>query len=687
MKRSMRILSLIIAFITVLSLFSCSPSDDGTVKPPQNNGGSSQNNGGSSQNNGGGSDAIHPTFLSRAVELAESVDAIPTSVELHGEGVGAKLLSSPLLGNFGVSLLSDSVGGSDVSDPKNNSDYQWYLQTDRLTHDMYYTMSGYGDEVIESVKIIKKIAVENIVQLNTWVTGFTSQFAEHIRMNYDSANDVVIIEAITTINGPTARYCKINATYDKNGKAIVDAYMTDVVDGKLDREYNVYYAEDDEWNVVCYNSFGELPHQYSYMSHADLSVKERSIITYLLGGAAFKMKGEEGTPNIYFVTEYDSGLIYDGQTGQYIKGEPKIGSQSFYLANSNNERVGMIHTYEKHISLTLDAYEMKGWNKLLLNGSEYTLQIGDVLYGGDFKSIDVGGKSAQIAIQNNHCPSIYISFELGNNASVESEIKKILSEIGLAFKDSACEKLLSLPERAHDLRAKFEIAGVDGNYMLTNDFFVESIDKFIVHPNTPEEIMAFLSQPKVPIEQQTDDSSYYEIYNATLDGKASIDPESGNVDLSAISISLSGSALLVRDGKYAVCAVISNGFESRVISSAEATWNGGDLKISGLSKFDLHEVELGEYSIRIYLAKVGSDSSIRISPILSVGVSDTLDFELEQDGNIIAVNATAEEILVNRFVKPEEEKPEDDTTEGDATEGEITEGETTEDNLKVPDKQ
>ena len=651
------------------------------------------------------------TYLARAEELANNIDDLPNASELsslatevkdEAEAVSAysKVMNSTRIMSAVSSRSAKSESGAvsdyvDFSDPEKNENYQQYLMSGRLTADQYHTQIGYGDEIVRMFKEYKTEALNNVVQFNTWVT--VGYFNARYRLNYDPITDVVTIEYLSGDDYNTTKcYAFMQSTYDENGKVVIEGYRLDTfTDGSQpDCTLSLSYHEDDYWEVSSIEHSEELEWKvFNYLCGCNLSgvAKEFFLLPY---GDLILIK--KAAPVCIDLRRQDCvGYIWDEQQGAEIS---VIEPQYYYtLNNSCAEKVGTWSRIEMHfgtyVTIELDMYEIEGWDKFYYQDGYYYVEGDGKVIAKDgnpfidgiyFHDIKAENYSYSVNVWYNkddiYCPSLQITIkELKDGATFYGALREILQDNGITIKDESVYDQLYYMDDPREVLSQFNALGVNGNDIANPELFEELVEKYKPETITIEEALALRDEPSIAVEEQEEDLSYYTLFEPTVSGEATLNAVDGTLDMSGISVSLEGNSLAEDGAEYAVVAVLTDGFDSVQIAYATAVSADGSVTVTGATSVDfvqvLFEQPFGNYSIKMYFARVTDEGFVKISTLYNVPVAAG-ETVLEGDGYKLTIDCSEGVNLEYVEVLPPEEPVEPETPEGEEpVEPEIPEGE------------
>ena len=598
------------------------------------------------------------TFLSRAVELAELVNEVPLTADVHN---GAKKTENKA-GNDTqktkpVTVRSDSTafrsivapmtsGSIDVTDPADNSAYHTWPFADSE-----YARMTWADNYIEQIKQIKDIATDNIVQLGVWVDGFTSQYAQRIRLCYDSVNDVATIESLNTnVLMDGGIYWRIRSTYNADGNTVIDASLKSVDAGKVVSNNSVYYIENEEW-LVCMDS-DDTGNNGGGICYADLSA-DGNPYTFLSGDLLNYRFYMAGKPYVYFEMEHTVSEEYDA-------------GYNYFLNDSNSDRIGKLFHQENTAVLWLDVYRLTGWDRLEkierqdfgANSStstypiEYKLTIGETIFGEEVKEfiVDGGHLDGGYTIRINtfpisgNCPALAFTVytekdENGKSKTAAEIVKTTMDYFGLSFKDEVVSEQIANADRVDELLKKFKAFGEDGKFYISKELFKERLAEYLTVDYSAADIYRYLDETTVAIDEQKKDETYYAIFSAETTGAVVWNTETDEADLSEITATVKKNALMQKSGEYVLCVAWCDAFHAHAVAETTAIWQDGDLSLTGLTTFSITELPIGEYSLKAYVAKKVDGGYLRISQLFDLYSDGEFTSEKIWETSVSTLNA------------------------------------------------
>lgn len=582
---------------------------------------------------GGGDGDDKATLLDRAQELSQEVDKIILTKDLLS-GAGSVATSA---GEESEAVFANASSGmQDVSDPAQNDRYQDYLEWGRLTMDTTRTHLSNADHFVEEVKAVKADVLNWVVQLNTWVTDFsTSEYGS--RLNYDAVNDVVIMEKVSRTDnylyGESFTYYNIKAAQSEEGKALIDASFISTHSGELNYRSSVRFFEDELWLYAT-----EI-----------LNVQSKNLMRILVYADLVN-----GTIASVSQSDRETALIKRGDETGYIVKPHYSNDFRLYADNAQGERVANAFYYPDGVSYAyIDIYELTGWDALYTDGTNYELLLenGEVL-SPQRKEFTVLDTPVEAATYERDCPYLAIYFKPTQEKSFSDYVLGSLAAFGLSFKDKSVEDVFKGYDDLDAFRRSVKVFDEDGTFEPTAEEFEVLFERIDIKSPTVDEMRAMAQSEKVTYDKQVEDEAYYELYDTTFSGQASLNQDTGVLNLANIAVS-SGESVILNEGKYRLCIALCDEFSSVLVSSVEAEYEKGTLSITGAPEYDLSQAPEGEYVLKAYLAK---ENGTRVSRLTKITSAESGVYSLSTEDKELTVTAGVEGITVlHKAIVQEEE--------------------------------
>ncbi len=570
----------------------------------------------------GGDGEGKATLLDRAQELSQEVDKILLSEDLLG--LSETAVSTAKAGGE-ESFVDVSAGMTDVSDPAQNGRYQEYLEGGRYTMDTTKTHLTNADTFVNEIKAVKADVLNWVVQLNTWVSDFsTSEYGS--RLNYDAVNDVVIMEKVSRddnyLYGESFTYYNIKAAQNESGKARIEASYISTHSGELNYRSSVRFFEDELWLYATEIMNVQSKNLMRIVVYADLV---------------------NGTIASVSQTDRETALIKRGDETGYIVKPHYSNDFRLYADNAQGERVANAFYYPDGVSYAyIDIYELTGWDALYTDGTNYELLLenGEVL-SPQRKEFTVLDTPVEAATYERDCPYLAIYFSPTQEKSFSDYVLGSLAAFGLSFKDESVADVFKGYDDLDAFRRSVKVFDKDGTFEPTEEEFADLFERIDIGSPTIEEMRPMAECVKVPYGEQVEDQAYYEIYNTDFSGTVSLNQDTGVLNLSEIAVT-SGQSVILNKGKYNLCIALCDEFSSVLVSSKQADYTGGTLSITGAPEYDVNNAPLGAYTLKAYLAK---ESGTRISKMVTLSAADG-EYLKENAESVLTVKAGVEGLTV-----------------------------------------
>ena len=585
---------------------------------------------------GDGGEGSKPTYLTRAKELAETIDKVPSMsalCELGGGAAGASVLASSASATLQPLACPD--GYTDVTDPKDNADYQAAIADGRHRHmDMYAAGLSNSDLSVRNVQEIKKDALNEIIQLNTWVKTQGGALSNKYRMSYDPFSDVVTIEMIEDYDylGKYAiQYRHITATYNEKGESVISAYFLETLDGEMYMTESIHF-EENNFFAISYDSNGNEDivgdeEEYDFFCYADLaSAGKDTVCMYKNRYITFSRIGENR-----------AYVLMEGENQSQIR-----------IENAAGERLGYLNVSRWGTDINMDIYELGGITGIYKNGNDYKLEVnGEPLKSGSF--FDNCWSLVQVSATpiEDYIPLLRVSVSFSAQATLSAKeiLDGTLADLGITIADPSALRQYAM---AGDLNAFYNSYRVFKDVGVENAdtaWIVSMMEKYALPAVSNETLTALLTEPAIEKQAQVADENYYAVFRAQFTGTASLNAETLQIDLGGINGSTELSAMLTVGEEYALVAALWDGTLTPV-GEAVATCTETGLSVTGLGVIDVTELAPGQYKIRVFLAKKTADGYTRISNFLAPTTEEPITASVTVDGTVYTVTADATAMTV-----------------------------------------
>lgn len=606
------LLCVLLAALLLLSLAACGGDGDGGAGEPK------------------------PTYLTRAKELAETIDKVPSMsalCEMGGSASGASALASK--SDAPLQPLACPNGYTDVTDPKNNADYQAAIADGRPRHmDMYAAGLSNSDLSVNEVQRRKDRALAGVTQLDTWVQGVGTSPFEKYRMSYDPLSDVVTIEILEDYDylGKAAiRYYHITASYNEKGESIIRSYFLETLNGEMYMTESIHF-EENNFFAISYDSNGNEDivgdeEEYDYFCYADLASEGKdTVCMYKTQYITFSRIGEN---RAYMLKEAENAC--------QVRFESAVG-----------ERLGYLNVSKWGIDINMDVYELGGITGIYKNGNAYKLDVnGAPLKGGSL--IDGCWSLAQVSAAPNedYIPMLRVSVSFTDQATLSAKeiMDGALADLGLSIADPSAQRQY---EMVADLNAFYNSYRIFKDIGVENAdarFITELIEKYALPAVSHAELLSLLAEPVVQKEAQVATDTYYAIFKAQFAGVATVNTETMQIDLRGISASTELSAMLTVGEEYVLVAALWDG-EIHPVCEAVTTCTASGLSVTGLETLDAMTLAEGSYTVRVFLAKKTADGYTRISHFFAPTTAEALTASVTGTEWIYTITADADAIRI-----------------------------------------
>ena len=625
------------------------------------------------------------TYLSRAGELIKSVESLPTASDVSSiateDDTRARRMSiagTPL----SIYTAAEEEDYVDLTDPDENASYQEYLMASRLIYDQYHSQISNSDVYVEVFRAYAKNALENIVQLNTWIYIPADSAQPDVndgkyRLNYDEVTDTATIEFTNAISADThfndLKYCKLTAAFNEEGGAIIKGYsLRHYTDGtEPDNIITVDYEEDKYWKMSYeYQTDDNDMKLYNYITGCDLSGESKKFFMLPYGNLIMI---KESAP-AYIDLRREDGMmpIYDGNGN--VTDTIYLPQYYFTINNTAGDKIGSwnkyISDYEsgEDMAVEFDIYETEGWDNFYYLDGKYYLTVDGEIVASDGDPFTEGRYDGYETAENgNYEYDVHVNYSkdriympairfqirnLKNGTTYADALREIMENTGIRVKDDIAWKQLGYMDTTDEVLSQFNALGINGNDIASIGLFEELIENYKVSTISTEELLSIMEEPYLYPEEQTEDYSYYRIFDMQLTGRAAIGAD-GQIDLSAVTVTLSDSALAVPGDRYAAIAVVTDGFVSAEIARAEGAYSDGNLVLSGFAATGAQLPESlpapGQFTVKIYAVRLTDDGGMKISELRDVAADGS--YSAEADGLLLTVaggeklTVTLEEVL------------------------------------------
>lgn len=555
-----------------------------------------------------------PTLFSHIDELANNVDTTPEFI-LHDEAISTYAMNSRSIGTNSTEV--------DITDPANNPIYQEYLLSDRLYWDSNHTNIKNANNFINYVKSIKEEVIQIVTMLDEWIYSMGNGCK--YRVSYDQINDVVYLEKIEN----NTSYIKIASSYNNN-KILIDTYQYVIYSETTFMEYSFHYEEDNILNYYEKPTFEN--EDKIFMLTSDLSVDNPVSISlsYTTINQGDRYVYEMAKYIYQLSSETDAGLdIFNTYQATSDLSEFYWNNNIVYINNSNDDKVlqfqDSIDTYFYH----LDLYELEGYSSLIRGDNHYKLVVKDKEYISENSTEHSSENSITFTTEDYEvCAYIsetsgcelYITAVLYNQDISASQIlKEFLTELGLSFKDESVSEKLALLDDCDTVLKNYSYFNYSSSYLISP---IEMQQIYLINklPSiTFDEFSQMCNSKYVLIDEQIEDENYYLLYSSGVNGSISYNDTNNTLDLSNVSITLNDNSILALGANYSLNAVLKNNNISYLIDKVTIVYEGDFVTISLNDNIEIpKDIEIGQYSIIVYLTTELSNSELRVSNVYTM---------------------------------------------------------------------
>ncbi|XMB73072.1 InlB B-repeat-containing protein [Mycoplasmatota bacterium WC30] len=523
-------------------------------------------------------------------------------------------------------------------------------------------------------------AIDNITVMNKWVRDGYIKYM----MKYDSANDVVDVYYIQTLNDVnTILYEKVSLYYNKYGEEVIEywdnEYVTDESGSrKVYSYYNSVGARDyNNYSRVEYSDPDNPENQQLYVG-VNLDRSTNNYVFYA-GSEKARISGDYGwyssNPELVFNEESGDLEMYENQLGEIYSPDGlssviKATYNSFeynidlYLPSMDGvlgilidkqcldvtnidpdyvtdwlEEQGMTPLPDVYLSTNENnIYRVNGFEtvngKFLLTDGEWDNSI--TLTGVDLQV----GNEAYYEYHNyySYLGILHFSIQENDLQSALYELSKYLDYSGLVYKygdiddlfAESIEYLNNRPENLTTVINENDIFSFQNHPYESNEAYLKNINDINSYININEEFTILQSNyniieyDEMPSQNDIDNLTFCNIGDSST-GSAIL--TANGIDTSNISYNFDRSPVLQEDESYSVIYALGvNDYQSVIGQETPIVYHNEAMNFSGESTFDLESVDIsGNFECIMFLAKITNEGFVRISNMVQVPFENTTD--------------------------------------------------------------
>ena len=571
-------------------------------------------------------------LLKQAGKVAAVIDALPNATSMM---------------EFADEVKEENVaaGGEDYvdfSDPDQNENYRTFLMSSRGRHTGNVAIVDWGDSFVRQSKEIKNYAVNNVVQLNTWVQN--TEYGSDLRylLDFDPITGVVTIE-YQSDTPYDYEYALIRCTYNEEGKAVISATYTSY---SKNQDFigvsDLFYQEDSLWRL-SYNfaNEDETGNENEYVCECDLSKESKTFILFS-NQNEIVLKRSDPFFEITVSRRYEPGAL-DPETGDPTYEITTNWGERLY--NEDGDYVGSIQLTDvdtnhwQPFAVTLDLYETTGWESFYYEDGLFHLVVPNGI------SLDIADMYDEYypyeGETENYTFTFYLLYSKGYTGPValcfDLEMKEdaqltkgqafleVLQTCGIRPKSDAVTAQFAHMDQYAEILAGFDAFGQDGNYEFNKAYFYEIQPKYMSTPLTVAQLDAIKALPFVDVTEQVADESYYTILQPVVSTTVNVNPEQEVLDLSALSIRLGG--LLEEGESFNATLFATDDFTATELVRLSAVAQNGVLSFANFGEITLENLlralppENGSYRLKLLLGKTVNGKELPVSNAFDLTVN------------------------------------------------------------------
>ncbi len=617
------------------------------------------------------------TILNVATDLANELDNMP----LYGDVISSVSMStSSAAGRDTRSktsrVASASARGSYVgarsSFEESNGDgtyyHEDYLKDDSEQHFVKHISSDYSESkyIVQELKKTKNNALLNCKMLDVWVNrksdymlpGSSLRPVEEnysYRINYNLKDDAVTIEEYHVEYGDTYSYTKITVAYVRDGKLMINGYISTFNDTNIKNIKSVHYLEDEYYMSVTKKSDNltdenaEIVHFFNYETEewAELQLNF-DIMTDTNGNQTVVYNGVD-----YKFSYIEDGYLVEnhGKDGMIVMPDRReLGTWS----DSGAEYTFAFDMFDGWVSIE----SKENSERYVLTTPSASYEYYDLTASPDPEITSFGFCDIRFSYFCSYTTFPYITIDTydpeGERVSfwtaneIRENVKKIAERFGLTVRENELEQYLSQYSAAGERAASFEfLNGIKGG-KLDSAKYNELKDMVQYEEVNIDALLAAKNADRMEYEDQNPEYEYFELLKFNLSGQAQINTENATIDLSKISATLSPSVLLNEGAEYKLVFCMSAGKSFSYIGAYSTEFDGKAMTFSGSLTFERESfpINYGEYVLICYIADE-NDNRISRSITLS-GSNVTLDLSNDYRGTTLT--STEEKVSIYNYL-------------------------------------
>lgn len=633
MKIKFRILTCIIAAISVMTLVACDNGNNGDGETPSSGA------------------SLRTQYVQK---LAENVDKIPdgeealalsnnkADVENSGEEV-VSTASFKITDGISHKFEAENVG---LGEDYYKSEYYislYYLNNDNIE---------YMNSLVEGAKGLKETALTTVKQYGVWVDGAygVSEICLRYKVSYNYNADILTIECVSAQNDGSVSnvsYYKVQSSYDINGNILIDYYYVYYENDKIRGESNLRYNENviytsrrteyeyDTTVPSAFNNWDVLITETMFESVLEPGSEQIALISYQIA-----YENVNGTMN--FIGAVPSRVIKVENNGDYmIVFEGGCQNQN----DSWNYDMHIYDEYERCVAIV--SCGEKNYN--IVTGEYVTVDIkvpmryinGEVPNNVDaFYVMDMcDGAYDENGLEDINIPYFCFSADITNDISnVYDEFEKTINAYQLYLNTSDLKNLINYAYDNHELSFVNLTAFNYTDYRhIKYDKFIKMLNAYKCETVSKSEIESYIAQNYVDTFMQVEDGENFKSVKISDTVKVSVD-DLGNLTVSDFTIEVERRQIFIEEASYKIGLYIYNGLHVIELDGIECVYNGSNMtfsgSLSGALNFNTLDLDT-EYALIVMLTEDdGSEYYERISNDITMNVTAFENFDLStKDGD------------------------------------------------------
>ena len=542
------------------------------------------------------------TKVSRAQELVREIEKIPSSYSEIEQGVNRQnqinnanevFVSASTLNSGNASsrqLSSTDIEIEDVDDFSDPKYREEIINSYYIPHgDGVYADYNSNMSAVNIIKYYKDVALNTVRQLSVWVEGAEQTKREFhanvgigggnyfiekpaFRISYDVNVDMVTLECKGKNEGGFELYIKAFCSYNSEGKVVISALMQFLA-GYGD-EYtephstpnmdinNIYYVEDDYmaakrmWgSAYWYNGFSTKEEYYQIYDELYPTLNTHYFMADLKTGNSFSD-----------IRQHWAGSDWGIKDDYFTKLNDLIVIASLY----ETVRTGVCQPKHTEDCELFNPFDKRVEELFVLDKDEKPLAV-------------IDSKKAWIS------------------TSVAKSQRQII------------ENLFDIQQYAD-----VSILGFSG-LKSVSEFIESAIENNNVSAISAKEFFAIMDEATISHRKQIADNEIFALLDINIIGTATLNTETGEIDLSNISAVIPQSILLTEGAEYSLVVALKGSNELIDVCSSQVSYTGQNMELQ-LADTISDDLQLGmdDYVLVVYVARKLEDEYIRLSNFYTV---------------------------------------------------------------------